>query len=294
MKNYDMILQAISETPWAIHPPKLAAMVAVVEARLNGITLESEQLVALQARREERLGVSGGVAVMGLQGTISPKVGLLQGSGGTSAEQFRRELSAAIGSPDVDAIVVDVDSPGGSVFGLRETADMIHSMRGKKPMTAVINPEGYSAAYYLASAFDDIAITPSGMVGSIGTMTAHVDQSKMDEQIGLKVTYIHAGKYKVEGNPHEPLGEEAQAAEQKLVDHYYGDFLRAVARGRGITTAQVEDKFGQGRIFPAGEAKERGMVDRIATLEEVVDGYKRRSSSASKRHAQRLLLKNSI
>lgn len=288
MKNYECILRAISETVWALHPPKMDEVVAVLEARMNGVVLETAHFKELQARREAHLGTQNRVAVLGLHGIMSQKVGLLTGSGGASTEEFGQHFDAAMNDPQVDAVVVDIDSPGGSVFGLRELADKIHGRRGQKRTIGVVNPEAYSAAYYVGSAFDELVATPSAMAGSIGTMAAHVDRSAMDEKLGLKVTYIHAGDYKVEGNPHEPLSDEAKAQEQKIVDHYYRDFVDAVARHRGVSAATVEDRFGQGRVFPAAEARERGMIDRIATLEEVVGEMRDTRRATAKRSAERL------
>jgi signal peptide peptidase SppA len=171
-----------------------------------------------------------------------------------------------VADESVGAIVIDIDSPGGSVFGTPELADEILKARGAKPIIAVANSNADSAAYWIASAADEIVGTPSSMVGSIGVWTMHVDFSKMDERVGMKVTYVSAGKYKVEGNEYEPLGEEAQAALQARVDEYYGMFVAAVAKGRGVTASAVRNGYGEGRVVTAKQALALGMIDRIGTL----------------------------
>lgn len=266
--KYDRIVKAISESAWAIHPPKLEQIIGVIEARTIGVTLDSAAFEAADQKRKANLGTKKRVHVMGLHGTISQHPSAFS-SGGTSTEAFGREFDAAMANPQVDGILIDADSPGGSVFGVLELADKIRGARGQgKNIIAVANAEAHSAAFWLATAADELWVTPSGMVGSVGVVMAHVDQSIRNEAEGFKVTYITAGKYKVEGNSDEPLSGEARGELQRHVDRYYGLFVRGLAANRGITPAQVEADFGQGRVVGAKEAVERGMADRVGTLEE--------------------------
>jgi signal peptide peptidase SppA len=176
----------------------------------------------------------------------------------------------AVADSSIDAVVLDVDSPGGEVFGVQEAWDAIRAASKVKPVVAVANAIAASAAYYLASAADELLVTPSGMVGSIGVYALHVDVSKALEEIGEKWTFVSAGKYKVEGNPTEPLGDEARGAMQGDVDRYYSDFVQAVARGRKKTFAAVRDGFGEGRMVGARAAVEQGMADAVGTIGDAV------------------------
>jgi len=115
-----------------------------------------------------------------------------------------------------------------------------------------------------------LIVTPSGEVGSIGVVAAHMDISKMAESAGLKVTLVSAGKYKTEGNQFEPLSDEARAALQVRVDDYYAMFVKAVARNRGVSPADVRNGFGEGRVVGAKQAVALGMADRVATLDETL------------------------
>jgi signal peptide peptidase SppA len=195
---------------------------------------------------------------------------MTQVSGLTSADQFGAMLRAAVADPDVKAIVADVDSPGGSVFGMEELAATIRDLRGEKPMVAVANPVAASAAYWIASQFDEVIATPSAQVGSIGVVAVHRDMSGMNEKLGVKPTYITAGKYKAEGNSDTPLGDDAKQAMQRLADQYYGAFVESVAASRGVKAEAVRDGYGEGRVLSARDARRERMIDGIATLEQVV------------------------
>src|SRR5690606_4285100 len=146
----------------------------------------------------------------GIVGHRMNQVTDISGPGGTSTEQFGSWFDAALRDPAVSAIVIDVDSPGGTVTGVAELAEQIFEARGKKPIYAIANALAASAAYWIASAAEELWVTPSGDVGSIGVYAMHEDISEMEAEMGLKVTLISAGEYKTEGNPHEPLGDEAR------------------------------------------------------------------------------------
>jgi signal peptide peptidase SppA len=217
----------------------------------------------------ERTGAA--VAVLPLQGVIGPKMNMfMEISGGTSIEQFMRSFRELRDDPSVTAIVCDVDSPGGSVFLLREAFDEIFAARAVKPTVAVVRPICGSAALFIASAFEEIVCTPSGEVGSIGCYMVHEDWSKANEMAGVKPTYISYGDHKVEGNPDEPLSDEALSYLTASVTEFGQDFEKAVAKGRGVSVNYVRENFGQGRMLTAKQAKAAGLVDRVATFEETL------------------------
>lgn len=266
------ILAAVYGTPWAILPAKLVAILGVVHRHAAGERLSAEDIQTAingAARPPDRR--AGNVAVLPLFGTLVPRANLMtETSGGTSAERFGAAFRAALDDPSVGAIVLDVDSPGGSVSGIEELASDIYRARGTKPITAVANHLAASAAYWVATAADELVVTPSAEVGAIGVFAAHEDLSRAYDMAGVKTTLISAGKYKVEGSPYEPLGDEARAAIQTRVDEYYNMFVRAVARQRGVKTEAVRSGFGEGRVVGARQALELGMADRIGTLAETI------------------------
>jgi ClpP class serine protease len=122
----------------------------------------------------------------------------------------------------------------------------------------------------LGAQASEFYVTPSGQVGSIGVFSAHEDISALQEKEGRKISLISAGKYKVEGNPFEPLGEEAKAETQRVVNSYYDMFLGAVAKGRGVPLDNVRKGFGQGRMVLPKEAVAEGMVNDVATFDEAL------------------------
>jgi signal peptide peptidase SppA len=224
---------------------------------------------AAKTRRAEKTRT--GVAVIPLQGVITPKASVLSMLfGGSGLSVFRESLREAVASDEVDSIVLDVDSPGGSVAMVEETAAEIRRARDVKPITAVANTDAGSAAYWLASQADELVVTPSGMVGSVGAYILHLDFSAMNEKMGVEPTFISAGRYKTEGNPEEPLTDEATEHLQETVDEAYDTFVRDVAQGRRVPEKTVKSSYGEGRMLTAPRALEAGMVDSVETIDALV------------------------
>lgn len=277
-QRYGHLIQAVLARPWAIddRSPEWAAILDVLELRAAGERL-SEQEIAARIAAVERGPRAGGaktgtVRVIPLYGVISPRMGLMSDmSGGTTAEGFGRAFLEAVRDPEITAIVLDVDSPGGNVAGIDEAASLVRSQRGVKPISAVSAYRMFSAAYYIASQADEVVISPSGECGSIGVVGMHQDISEAEAKLGIKTTLISAGKYKTEGNSHVPLSEEAQAAWQADADRHYAMFVNAVARGRGVSAETVRNDFGQGRTVMAKPAVAAGMADRIDSLEGTIE-----------------------
>ncbi|CCF83640.1 signal peptide peptidase SppA [Nitrolancea hollandica] len=269
---YPAIRRFISETPWAILPEKLAQIDELIRLRAHGVRFTAEEI-------EQRIGAasrptartSGSVVVLPLFGVISQRMNLMSAmSGGTSTEQFGAMFRQALADESVGAIVIDIDSPGGSVNGVPELASEILRTRGQKPVIAVADSLAASAAYWIATAADELVVTPSGQVGSIGVISVHEDVSQSLAQQGVAVNLITAGKYKGEGNPYEPLTDEARGAIQAEVNRYYDMFVSAVAKGRSVKPSAVRGGFGEGRVVGAQEAVSLGMADRVGTLRETI------------------------
>lgn len=271
--RYPQIVRAVSESPWAMRPDRLAVILDLVAMRAAGERLTADEVRArIGAAPPRRQAVTAGaVAVLPLYGVIIPRASLMsEMSGGTSVSGFQALLDQAIADPAVDAILIDVNSPGGLTDLVPELAARIREARGIKPITAIANTTAASAAYWLASQADELVVTPSGEVGSIGVYAAHQDISAAQEKAGIATTLISAGRFKVEASPFAPLTDEARAAIQERVDAFYGMFVADVAAGRGVTEAAVRDGFGQGRVVTAEAALAAGMVDGIETFDEAL------------------------
>jgi HK97 family phage major capsid protein len=274
MAKTDGVYRAFCAIPWALMPDKFAALVDILEMRAAGLKFTRDEILARigdpNAKSANVTTARGSVAILPLYGVISQRMNMLSDvSGGTSTEQFAAELDALVANPQVSAIVLDVDSPGGSTFGVPELAAKVRAARDVKPIYAVANGTMASAAYWIASQATEIISTPSSFVGSIGVFAVHTDDTQADANAGITRTVISAGKYKAEGIG--ALTPEAKSAAQQIVDNMYGMFVADVAKGRGVLPSAVQTGYGEGRALLAGDAMHAGMVDRIATMDDVVN-----------------------
>jgi len=190
--------------------------------------------------------------------------------GGTSVERLKATMHEVAADDTIGTLLLDVDSPGGTAAGINELADELRRIAESKRIVAQANHMMTSAAYWIASQADEIIATPDALIGSIGVFAVHADFSKMLERIGIKPTYISAGKFKAEANPDEPLSDEARDHIQSLVDETYGLFVADVARGRNVSPATVRADYGEGRVLSAKDAKAAGLIDRIAGADETI------------------------
>ena len=279
-RKLNRIRAMVTGEAWAILPEKLAEIMGVIDAYELG-----EARMALNPRRPAAVPSpsSGKIAVMHLFGTISQRASVIQSeSGGTSSQVFARDFQQHVNNPDVGAILIVVDSPGGMVAGTQELVDLIYSSRGTKPIKAFIDPMAGSAAYWIASAADEMIAAPSAQsIGSLGSVQIHQEQTKADEKAGITTTIIRSAANKFEGNPFEPLSDTAKARIQARIDESGAAFVAGVARNRGLSESFVKENFGQGSTFTAREALDRKMIDRIATLETVLSELSARVGTAS-------------
>lgn len=274
-------LATISREPWALRPEAMADLHASLELGAGGLPAPAvaarlKAAVGLDPQASSRSGIvrAGTVAVIPIRGMIRQNRSAMEEffgiDLGTTTSTLVDRARAAMDDDEVSAVVFACDSPGGSVRGLAEAADALYALRGSKPMLSVVTGEMASAAYHLGCQADEIVISPSAEAGSIGVWQMHVDESRFLESIGYDITLIFAGKFKVEGNPWEPLSEEAQAHFQEQVDEFYGRFVKDVARGRDDKVSAVRNGYGQGRMMLAKSAVEAGLADRVGTLEETI------------------------
>ncbi|MSP50322.1 MAG: S49 family peptidase, partial [Alphaproteobacteria bacterium] len=236
--QYRNIVQAFATTPFACMPEKLQEIAQLLELKATGAVLPQAEVAArIGGRREvgaapvalhQAAGGSSGtgrgatIAVIPIYGVIAQRMGMMSEiSGGTSTQRVSADLRQAVADPRVSRIVLDIDSPGGGVYGISELADEIRKSRGPKPIIAQANSLMASAAYWIGSACDELVCTPSGEVGSIGVYGVHEDWSTAYADAGIKFTLVKAGKFKAEGVDFEPLSKEAAGDMQRRVDEYY-------------------------------------------------------------------------
>lgn len=289
-KQYTQVLGDVFNTPWAIMPGKLESICGVLESRLAGghsfSAAELEQMALANKPPEHATGSS--IAVLPLWGTIHHHAGIVQqASGGTCDVQFGRQFKEAMANNEVGTIVIHAKTPGGSVHGAQETSDLIFNHRGTKPIITIVDAQCASKGYWIGTAADEMYVTPSGEVGSIGVVMAHRDISKAEEQEGRKTTLIAIPENKVAGNPYEPLSDETVAEIKADSKVYYDSFVESVARNRGATTTTVHETFGRGGMVLAQKAAALGMVDGIKTFDQVIADIQSNHSGSRRTSASR-------
>jgi signal peptide peptidase SppA len=255
--------------PWAVTRDMLPIVARVLSRRLAGLALDDD----FERRPPAAPSTSGSVAVIPIHGCIAPRMNLVSDvSGGATFEQAAGALRDALAA-DVKTIILDIDSPGGSVLGASEFARRVLAARTVVPVIAVANFECCSAAYWFASCATEVIAAPSACIGSIGVYAIHEDLSAALDDAGVKLTYISAGKYKIDGIQGEPLTDTARARLENAVNAHYGRFVGDVAKGRGVTDDAVRSGFGEGAVLTADDALAAGMIDRIATFDDVLARY---------------------
>lgn len=271
-----MNIPDVLTSPWAILPEKLLEIQAVYGAHLRG---EQIDIAAVEARlgkplinQDQGYHVQDGVAIIPMSGVIGKKMNMMtQISGGASTQLIERDIKAALNDSSVNSILLHIDSPGGTVDGTQNLADVVKMAGTHKPVVAFADGVMASAAYWIGSAATEIvASSNTTQVGSIGVVTSHTDTSKAQENAGIKTTEISAGKYKRIASQNAPLSKEGAAMLQDQVDQLYTIFVDAVAENRGTDVETVLEDMADGRVFLAKQAKKRGMIDHVANLETTI------------------------
>jgi signal peptide peptidase SppA len=264
---YDQIINAINNQAWAIMPDKMEIITKMLALRLAGGSIP--EFEAAHQRPQRR--TEGKVVVLPMVGTMTQRANMMtEHSGMLSTDTFGKMIDQLAGDPSVKSIILDIDSPGGSMFGIEELTQKIRAATGQKRVVAVANSMMASAAYYTGSAATQVFAAPGSLVGSIGVIMTHIDNSEAMAAEGVKYTFVTAGKYKALGNNAEPMSEDALSYMQGLVDDGYNEFLSAVSKNRGVTKATVKSDYGQGKVLSPKDALSAGMIDGIRTLDQVV------------------------
>lgn len=274
--KYGLLASLVFGQAHMIEPAKLDVILHVLASRMD-LPLHIEGHVAdiradptggesgegIAARSGDAWAdVGGGVAVLPVTGTLVHRASFMDSmSGLTNYATLSNAFRSMLANSQIAHIVLDLNSPGGSVNGAFDFADEVFNARGQKPITAIVDESAYSAAYAIASAADEIVVPRTGGVGSIGVVAAHTDRSASNESQGIKVTYVYAGDRKIDGNANAPLTSEAHAELQAEVDRLYDMFVETVARNRGLSTAAVRDT--KAALYRGASGVQMRLADRI-------------------------------
>ena len=257
------IWNRITGDPWAITESSLHTILEIAK-REN----ESPQAVAAKLGRDLQntynATVRDNVAVIPVTGPLFRYANIFTSiSGASSYELIARDFTAALENPAVKAILLDIDSPGGEVNGVSELASMIFEARGKKPIIAYASGDACSGAYWIASAADEIVVSETSSLGSIGVVGIYSGKDKLTNEIEIVSSQ----------SPHkrlDPTSDDGKAKLQSRIDAMAEVFIGNVARNRGITPDQVKNNFGKGDVFIGKNAVTAGLADRIGSFEKII------------------------
>jgi signal peptide peptidase SppA len=235
----------------------------------------AEAIGSITATAQRPYDIVEGVAIIPVKGV------LVHGSTGwcwneTDYASIDRMFEVAINDPEVRAIAMHVDSPGGEVSGCFDLCEKIYQMRDLKPIVALLDEYAYSAAYALASAADTIIVPRTGGTGSIGVIAMHVDVTKALEKMGITVTTVQYGSRKSDSYPTTPLSDEARARVQQDINVMGELFVETVARNRGISAEKVRAT--EAGCFLGAAGVEQGLADDVMSYAEAFGWLKKEIS----------------
>ena len=256
-------------TPLLVHRAKLDVILAVLGERLNLAAPHADLAIPVPRVTPAQ---PPGIAVIPIHGTLVKRVlGVEAASGLTSYGGIAQELEAALADPQVQGILLDIDSPGGEASGSFELARKIRHAATQKPLWAVANDAAYSAAYALAASAQRLIVTETGGVGSIGVIALHIDQSVKDAQEGYRYTAVTAGAHKNDFSPHHPLSDAAKAELQTEVDRLYGLFVEHVAAMRSLDADAVRAT--EAGLYFGANAITAGLADAVSSFETALADF---------------------
>lgn len=219
------------------------------------------------------------IAVLNISGGLANRYeGDMCDPGPLSYQELRASFDKVLADPTVEAIVLRIESPGGMAAGCFDLADHIYANRGTKPIYAAVDDYAYSAAFALACAADEVWVTRTGGVGSVGVIAYHVDQSGWDAKVGVKVTAVFSGAHKNDMTPHAPLGEGVQSWLQERMDSTRTLFATSVATYRGMN---VDDVLATEAMVYQGQAGiDVGFADKLGTFSELLESIRSGAAAA--------------
>jgi signal peptide peptidase SppA len=284
MKNLTMIIQELTARPLLVLPDYAEALFAAIKDRA-GLDIEAfenpQQFAAREGRGSsaEDPWLARSMAYIPVMGSLTHRGGSLDAmSGMTSYKYLESQLDAAIANPSVHAIMMEFDTPGGSVSGAFDFAEKLRAASAQKTIVAFGDGLVASAGYLLASQCSYVFSSQTSLVGSIGVVMSHVDRSKKLEAEGLNVSFIFAGDHKVDGNSAQPLPDDVRKRMQADVNASYEKFLNAVGAGRGDKLDAKGARATKAALLSAEVAVEKSLTDGIMTFEAAVDFTERQAN----------------
>lgn len=281
METGSYLMQAFRDCPWFLTLAKLKEIESVLNKKfLGGVNYEElkaeymahKNNAAMYSRNiDPKTGYElvGSKAIVPVHGTLLRRAGWLDAmSGAASLGRVEMSIKEALNSPMVDHLILDVDSPGG--HDPSAIAELLYSARNEKRISALCTGSMCSASLWIGLAADEVySNSQLNSVGSIGVYM--VRQENLDNDPGTKNHYIVAGNYKLVGNPDLPMTDSEQQYLQNMMDESYRVFVESVAKYRGAEVDYVLESWADGRVFQAKDAVQLGMIDGIASLDDLLN-----------------------
>lgn len=264
-----------SGSPLLIDPTVAQSHVERVTSLCSNQTLlassDLEKVLAMIFGEQPKYCVNEGVAYIPLAGVIGKGLTAIEkATGGCDLDDFMDNVKAAASDPEVKAVIVDVDSPGGTVTGVPEAAAALRALGKIKPTMAFCDGEACSAGYWVASQANRFTVTPSASIGNVGVFIAVANTKKALADKGITMTVIKSGKFKAMGYPGTDLSDEQVSHLQAVVDEDASDFRRDVKMVR----SHVKDEDLEAQTFNGKSAVTKGLATGMAnTYEEAVSRW---------------------
>lgn len=289
-------LRALTAEPWAIVPSSLVLIAAIAQRNHAAPEIAAagewqkrdfEVMAGPGAQRlagAQRAYVVDGVAVLPVTGPIFPRANMMtEMSGATSISMLQNDYRVALANPDVGAILLLVDSPGGAVSGINSFADTVAAGAKQKRTVAHVTGTAASAAYWIASAASEITAERTGIVGSIGVVVGMAKQVEPDRDGYLDIEIVSSN---ATNKRPDPTAEDGLAEIRGTLDAIERQFIADVARGRKVSVDKVIADFGTGGVKVGSEARSAGMVDKVQGLDVTMAALRR--EVANQRRVQSL------
>jgi len=283
--NLPGLMSRLFNTPLMIRPTEAQMIISAVSEQmgvgslldtssgklidLSGQVEKSAAVFSSSGERSRPYALVDGIAVLPISGTLAHKWGGMQPyCGATGYDGIQARLQQALADPDVRGIMLDVDTPGGEVAGAFDCTDIIARANQVKPVWSLGYDMHCSAGQLLVSGAGRRLITQTGIAGSIGVVIAHMDVSDFMKQTGRKVTLIHAGASKVEGNPYEALPDNVRTKLEESVKATRQLFAAKVSAHTGVAVEKILAQ--EAAMFEGQEAIDQGLADELVNGADAV------------------------
>jgi signal peptide peptidase SppA len=286
MRDYIRILSRLKSELWMATPETMRAIYSTLIAAQNGAAVPSQAAVHTRGGTRLELDEEGagfdsntglymaapGIAVITVSGVIGKRLHWIESlCGGYDLDMLTHEIDRVLANDKIHSVIIDFDTPGGSVTGLYEAALKIRELDQAKNCVAYTETLRASAGEYLASQCSRVVATKSSTCGSIGTVLSWIDETAAMEKAGLKLVVFQGGKFKTAGYDGKPLTDEEKALFQGKVDKCYAEFKAMVRHHR----PDIAEDVCQGQTFDGDEAVQAGICDEVVLdIHEVIDSLR--------------------